>query len=119
VRKVVVEPTRVAYPQDQPKVERHTHHIRERFWKGGTFAGLAEVRAQAGRWCPEVAGQRVHGTARRVPRVVFEDQERSTLLPLRHQAQPGPSSSHRLKMGTSSSAARRARASSQRSRQIV
>ena len=54
--------------------------MRERFWKGGRFAELADVRAQTSRWCREVAGQRVHGTTRRVPRVVFEDRERAALL---------------------------------------
>jgi transposase len=79
-RGFVVDPARVARPQDKPKVERHIHYVRERFWKGGTFADLADARAQAERWCREVAGQRVHGTTRQVPRVVFEDQERTALL---------------------------------------
>ena len=80
-RGFVVDPARVARPQDKPKVERHIHYVQERFWKGGTFTDLADVRAQAERWCREVAGQRVHGTTRQVPRVVFEDQERAALLP--------------------------------------
>lgn len=80
-RGFLVDPARVARPQDKPKVERHIHYVQERFWKGGTFTDLADVRAQAERWCREVAGQRVHGTTRQVPRVVFEDQERATLLP--------------------------------------
>ena len=81
VRGFVVDPARVARPQDKPKVERHIHYVRERFWKGGTFTDLADARAQAARWCREVAGQRVHGTTRQIPRVVFEDQERAALLP--------------------------------------
>ena len=80
VRGFVVDPARVARPQDKPKVERHIHYVRERLWKGGVFADLADVRTQAARWCREVAGQRVHGTTRQVPRVVFEDQERMALL---------------------------------------
>lgn len=79
-RGFLVDPCRVARPQDKPKVERQIHYVQERFWKGGTFADLADVRAQAARWCREVAGQRVHGTTRQVPRVVFEDQERAQLL---------------------------------------
>lgn len=80
-RGFVVDPARVARPQDKPKVERQIHYVQERFWKGGTFTDLADVRTQAERWCREVAGQRVHGTTRQVPRVVFEDQERAALLP--------------------------------------
>lgn len=79
-RGFLVDPARVARPRDKPKVERHIHDVRERFWKGGTFTDLADVRAQAARRCREVAGQRVHGTTRQVPRVVFEDRERATLL---------------------------------------
>ena len=80
-RGFLIDPARVASPQDKPKVERHIQYVRERFWKGGTFTDLADVRVQAERWCREVAGQRVHGTTRQVPRVVFEDQERAALLP--------------------------------------
>jgi transposase len=79
-RGFVADPARVARPQDKPKVERQIQYVRERFWKGGAFAELADVRAQAERWCREVAGQRVHGTTRQVPRIVFEDQERAALL---------------------------------------
>jgi transposase len=79
-RGFVVDPARVARPQDKPQVERHIQYVRERFWKGGTFTDLADARRQAERWCREVAGQRVHGTTRQVPRVVFEDRERSALL---------------------------------------
>ncbi len=80
-RGFLVDPARVARPQDKPKVERHIHYVQERFWKGGTFTDLADVRQQADHWGREVAGLRVHGTTRRVPRVVFEEEERSQLLP--------------------------------------
>jgi transposase len=78
-RGFLIDPARVASPQDKPQVERHIQYVRERLWKGGTFADLADVRRQAERWCREVAGQRVHGTTRQIPRVVFEDQERAAL----------------------------------------
>jgi transposase len=80
-RGFVVDPCRVARPRDKPKVERHINYVQERFWQGGTFADLTDARAQAARWCREVAGQRVHGTTRRVPLVVFRDEERAQLLP--------------------------------------
>jgi hypothetical protein len=38
-------------------------------------------RQQAEGWCRDVAGMRLHGTTRRVPRVIFEDQERLHLQP--------------------------------------
>ena len=37
------------------------------------------MRSAARRWCLEVAGQRVHGTTRKQPLVVFRDEERHAL----------------------------------------
>jgi hypothetical protein len=42
---------------------------------------LDVLRASAEHWCREVAGTRIHGTTRRVPREVFETEERAMLLP--------------------------------------
>ena len=80
-RGLLLDPARVRSPRDKPHVERGIRYARERFWKGGTFVDLADGRRQAERWCRDVAGQRVHGTTRRLPRVVFEDEERAHLLP--------------------------------------
>jgi transposase len=79
-RGFLLDPARVRHPKDKPHTERSIQYIRERFWKGGTFADLADARDQARRWCLEVAGQRVHGTTRRVPLAVFQDEERAQLL---------------------------------------
>src|SRR5438093_224170 len=57
-------------------------YVQERFWKGGSFTELADARGQATQWCREVAGQRVHGTTRRLPLVVFQDEEQRCLTPL-------------------------------------
>lgn len=75
------DPARVRHPQDKPHVERQIDYVQERFFKGGSFRDLADARSQARRWCLTVAGQRVHGTTKRLPLVVFEAQERRALLP--------------------------------------
>lgn len=80
-RGFLVDPARVRHPKDKPHTERNVQYVRERFWKGGSFIDLADVRAQAKQWCLEVAGQRVHGTTRKLPLVVFQDEERPKLLP--------------------------------------
>jgi transposase len=80
-RGFIVDPARVRHPKDKPHTERNMQFVRERLWKGGSFRDLADLRAQAERWCLEVAGQRVHGTTRKLPLVVFCDQERAHLLP--------------------------------------
>ena len=53
--------------------------MRGRFFKSGEFTGLLDMRSEARRWCLEVAGQRVHGTTRKQPLVVFRDEERHAL----------------------------------------
>ena len=76
-----VDPARVRHPRDKPKVERGVPYARERFFKGASFDGLAHLRAEAPRWCLQVAGRRIHGTTRRQPLLVFQEEERHTLLP--------------------------------------
>jgi len=75
------DPTRVRHPQDKPKVESSVRFVRERFFKGGDFHDIVDIRRQAKQWCLETAGQRVHGTTQRLPLVVFQEEEQSTLLP--------------------------------------
>ena len=75
------DPARVRHPKDKPRVERSVQYVRERFFKGGNFSGLAHLREESARWCRDVAGRRVHGTTRRQPLVVFNEEEQHTLLP--------------------------------------
>jgi transposase len=80
-RGFIADPARVRKPTDKPHTERNVQYVRERFWKGGSFVDLADARAQAKRWCLEVAGVRKHGTTRKLPLVVFRDEEQAHLLP--------------------------------------
>lgn len=80
-RGFIPDPTRVCHPKDKPHVERGVPYVRERLFKGGQFLGLLDLKTQAQRWCLEVAGQRVHGTTRKLPLVVFREDEQSALLP--------------------------------------
>jgi len=75
------DPARPRHLKDKPKVENGVNYVKGRFFKGGEFHGLADMRAQARRWCLGTAGQRVHGTTRRLPLVVFHEEEQSKLLP--------------------------------------
>ena len=80
-REFIADAARARHPKDKPKVEREVPYARERFFKGGEFRDLADVRDQARRWCRNVAGLRIHGTTRRRPLVVFQGEERQALLP--------------------------------------
>ena len=79
-RGFITDPARVRHPRDKPKVERSVQYARERFFKGGDFRGLAQLRSEASRWCRDVAGMRIHGTTQRQPLQVFLDEERHALL---------------------------------------
>jgi transposase len=79
-----VDPARVRHPQDKPRVENQVAYVRERWFAGEKFrADLDELRSAATRWCRDVAGARVHGTTRRVPREVYECEELPYMTPLR------------------------------------
>ena len=80
-RGFIADPARVRRPKDKPKVENGVHYVRERFFKGSQFRDLVDVRLRARGWCREVAGARVHGTTRRLPLVVFSEEEHVALLP--------------------------------------
>ena len=80
-RGFITDPARVRRPRNKPRVERSVSYVRERFFKGADFRDLAELRAAARRWCLEVAGQRIHGTTRRRPLEVFQEEERPLLAP--------------------------------------
>ncbi len=80
-RGFIADPARPRHPKDKPKVERGVPYARERFFKGADFDDFVHVRAAAPQWCRDVAGQRIHGTTRRKPLVVFQDEERHILLP--------------------------------------
>jgi transposase len=75
------DPARVRSPRDKPHVESNVKYVRERFYKGGRFRDLEDCREQAERWCSGVAGLRVHGTTRKLPREVFEAEEQAKLMP--------------------------------------
>ena len=77
-----VDPARVRRPQDKARVENQIAYVRERWFDGERWSGdLGELRRAAETWCRDVAGARVHGTTRRVPRDVFEAEERPQMLP--------------------------------------
>ena len=78
-RGFITDPARVRHPKDKPHVERGVQYVRERFFRGSNFASLEEMRLAARRWCLDVAGLRVHGTTRRRPLQVFQDEEHQVL----------------------------------------
>jgi hypothetical protein len=65
------------------RVERPMPYVRDSFWRGREFAGLAQMQAEAARWSLDVAGRRrcrpLEGAA---PAAVFDAVEKDALRPL-------------------------------------
>ncbi len=80
-RGILVDPARVRRPQDKGRVENAVPFVRERWSDGERFLTLDDARRSAEHWCEEVAGARVHGTTRQVPRDVFAAEEKAHLSP--------------------------------------
>ena len=80
-RGIFVDPARVRSPKDKPRVENQVPYVRESWFDGETFTDIEDARRSAEHWCREVAGARVHGTTRRVPRELFESVEKTTMRP--------------------------------------
>ncbi len=79
-RGIFVDPARIRSPQDKPRVENQVPYVRESWFDGETFTGLGDARQSAETWCRDVAGARVHGTTRQVPRELFESTEKPAML---------------------------------------
>jgi transposase len=77
-----VDPARVRRPKDKPRVENMVAYVREDWFAGESFESLGAARESAACWCRDIAGARVHGTTRQVPREVFESTELAAMLPL-------------------------------------
>ena len=69
-------------PTGKPVVERGVQYLRESFFRGETWLDRDHVQREAIHWCLETAGQRIHGTTRQRPRVVFENEEQPKLIAL-------------------------------------
>ena len=81
----IIDPAVARHPQGKATVERQIPYVRENFFKGEEFIDGEHVQRQAVKWCMDVAGMRIHGTTRKRPRIVFEEQEKAFLLPLREE----------------------------------
>jgi transposase len=81
----IIDPAVARHPQGKATVERQIPYVRENFFKGEQFIDCEHVRREAVKWCTDVAGMRIHGTTRKRPRIVFEEQEKALLLPPREE----------------------------------
>jgi transposase len=80
-RGLFIDAARVQSPKDKGRVENQVAYVRESWFAGERFADLQAAREHARQWCREIAGARIHGTTRAVPRDVFEAEELALLRP--------------------------------------
>lgn len=80
---VLIDPARAVKPRDKPQIERPMPYIRDSFWRGREFTSLAQMQADAVRWCRQVAGARsCRGLDGAKPQVIFDAVEAATLTAL-------------------------------------
>lgn len=79
----IIDPAVARHPQGKATVERQIQYVRENFFKGEEFIDCEHAQREAAKWCLTGAGMRIHGTTRKRPRIVFEEQEQTLLLPLK------------------------------------
>lgn len=77
-----IRPCRPYRAQTKGKVERPIRYLRQSFLYGRTFAGDADLNAQALTWLADVANVRLHATTHEQPVLRFERDERAVLQPL-------------------------------------
>jgi transposase len=78
----VADPAKVRMANHKGKIERVIPVIRQQLMAGCEYRDIEEANCKAEFWCREKVGRREHGTTHRLPFVVFEEEERSLLLPL-------------------------------------
>jgi transposase len=82
VRRFAALACNVGRGNEKGRVERPIGFMRERFWPGRRFADLCELNMQATRWRDDFANTRIHDVTGKVPRLVFDAQERKLLRPV-------------------------------------
>ena len=75
-------PCRVYHPNDKGKVESGIKYVKNNFFLGRSFKNSNEVDNQLRNWQEKVCNSRVHGTTRKVPKEIFEKEEKAKLLSL-------------------------------------
>jgi len=79
-------PCRIRKPNDKGKVESGIKYVKNNFFLGRTFKDSTDVDRQLKNWMDNTSNKRVHGTTRKIPKEVFEQEEREKLKELPREA---------------------------------
>lgn len=78
----IVIPCSPYSPEQKGTVESGIKYLQQNFVAGRVFQDESDIKRQLRSWVDNYANQRVHGTTRRIPREVFEVEEKNQLQPL-------------------------------------
>ena len=81
-----VDPTPPRDPRKKGTVESGVKYVKRNFLKPRDFVDVDDANRRLAAWTTEIAGVRNHGTTGRPPIEVFEEEERTALLPLPKRA---------------------------------
>ncbi len=81
-RGFIIDPAPVRHPEAKGCVENQIKYVRDNFFAGEEFKNREHAQRVALTWCRTTAGLRLHGTTRKRPLLVFEEEEQKTLLTL-------------------------------------
>ncbi len=72
-------PCRTYHPNDKGKVESGIKYVKGNFFAGRTFINGTDLDRQLQNWLERTCNARIHGTTRKIPREVFDSEEKSLL----------------------------------------
>ncbi len=78
----MVVPCRVRSPQEKGKVESGIKYVSNNFFAGRKFESFEGLCSELQYWVNNKCNMRVHGTTRKIPRELFEMEEKSHLIRL-------------------------------------
>jgi transposase len=72
-------PCRVRKPQEKGKVESGIKYIKINFFKGRYFSTYADLEIHLQAWLENKCNSRTHGTTKKIPRILFDAEEKECL----------------------------------------
>ncbi len=78
----VIVPCEPYSPEQKGKVESGIKYLQMNFINGRMFSDTANLKKQLRNWMDNYANKRIHGTTKKVPREVFQQEEQAKLQPL-------------------------------------
>lgn len=75
-------PCRVRQPQEKGKVESGIKYVKNNFFAGRQFKSYLDLKTQLKEWTQNYCHERIHGTTKEKPRILFEAKEKAVLKPL-------------------------------------